>query len=74
MRHIVYLGKLQVLCSCGASVLPDPSLPVETVLHECSECRILQGLPPEVHTPRRDANGRVVSLSRQRPVKVKDAQ
>jgi hypothetical protein len=74
MRHIVYLGKLQVQCSCGARVVPDPSLPVETILHECAECRILQGLPPEVQTPRRDTNGRGASLTRQGPVKVKDAQ
>jgi hypothetical protein len=46
MPHIIYLSKLQVLCSCGARVAPDPSLPIETVLHECADCRILQGLPP----------------------------
>jgi hypothetical protein len=74
MRHIVYLGKLQVLCSCGASVVPDPSLPVDTFLHECADCRILQGLPPEVQTPRRDTTGRGALPSRQGPVKVKDAQ
>jgi hypothetical protein len=49
--HIVYLVKLQVLCSCGARVVPDPSLPTDAILHECADCRILQGLPPEEAIP-----------------------
>jgi hypothetical protein len=47
MPCIVYLVRLQVLCSCGALVVPDPSLPLDTILHECADCRILQGLSPE---------------------------
>jgi hypothetical protein len=45
VTQTVYLVKLRVVCSCGAPVMPDPSLPVGAVLHECAECRILQGWP-----------------------------
>ena len=45
MTRVIYLVRIPVLCSCGACIVPDPSLPAETVLHQCDDCRILQGGP-----------------------------
>jgi hypothetical protein len=42
MPVVVYLTRLPIVCSCGAPVVPDLSLPVDTILHECADCRILQ--------------------------------
>lgn len=51
MPVVVYLTRLPIVCSCGATVVPDPSLPVETILHECGDCRILQNVPIDQGAP-----------------------
>ena len=57
MPVVVYLTRLPVVCSCGAPVVPDPSLQVETLLHECADCRILQNVPIDQGSPGRTARG-----------------
>jgi hypothetical protein len=70
MPFFVYLGKLKVLCSCGVRVVPDPALPMETVLHECADCCILQGLPPDKETPEPNAVADTSATSPCRPAGV----
>ena len=57
MPVVVYLTRLPIVCSCGAPVVPDPTLPAEAVLHECPECRILQSVPLDRGPPGRMAGG-----------------
>jgi hypothetical protein len=52
---VVHLSRTNIVCECGVCVVPDPSLPAGTVLHECPDCLILQAFPAGEEAPGPDA-------------------